>query len=230
MRPTGWKDCQEDRQRHADKNVMTTANGMRRRGQRGNTVIEFAIVISFLALLLMGTFSVGMTLTKSVQAGVVARDAGAMFMRYVDFTLSGNRDMLVRLANGMNMSTSGGNGVVIMTQIQMIGTTECAAGGLSTGACPNYNRPVVIKRMIVGNTTLYTTTFGNPTPSLIQSDGTITTTNYLNDTSVRADAFSAVMTLNAGEYAYVSEAYFKTPEIDMPGFRDNTYVYQRNIF
>jgi hypothetical protein len=209
---------------------MTTANGMRRRGQRGNTVIEFAIVISFLALLLMGTFSVGMTLTKSVQAGVVARDAGAMFMRYVDFTLSGNRDMLVRLANGMNMSTSGGNGVVIMTQIQMIGTTECAAGGLSTGACPNYNRPVVIKRMIVGNTTLYTTTFGNPTPSLIQSDGTITTTNYLNDTSVRADAFSAVMTLNAGEYAYVSEAYFKTPEIDMPGFRDNTYVYQRNIF
>jgi hypothetical protein len=187
-------------------------------------------VISFLALLLMGTFSVGMTLTKSVQAGVVARDAGAMFMRYVDFTLSGNRDMLVRLANGMNMSTSGGNGVVIMTQIQMIGTTECAAGGLSTGACPNYNRPVVIKRMIVGNTTLYTTTFGNPTPSLIQSDGTITTTNYLNDTSVRADAFSAVMTLNAGEYAYVSEAYFKTPEIDMPGFRDNTYVYQRNIF
>ena len=230
MRPTGWKDCQEDRQHHADKNVMTTANGMRRRGQRGNTVIEFAIVISFLALLLMGTFSVGMTLTKSVQAGGVARDAGAMFMRYVDFTLSGNRDMLVRLANGMNMSTSGGNGVVIMTQIQMIGTTECAAGGLSTGACPNYNRPVVIKRMIVGNTTLYTTTFGNPTPSLIQSDGTITTTNYLNDTSVRADAFSAVMTLNAGEYAYVSEAYFKTPEIDMPGFRDNTYVYQRNIF
>jgi hypothetical protein len=47
---------------------------------------------------------------------------------------------------------------------------------------------------------------------------------------VRADAFTAVMTLNAGEFAYVSEAYFKTPEIDMPGFRDNTYVYQRNIF
>ncbi len=209
---------------------MTTANGTRRRRQRGNTVIEFALVLSFLALLLMGTFSVGMTLTKSVQAGVVARDAGAMFMRYVDFTLTGNKDLLVRLANGMNMTTGGGNGVVIMTQIQMIGTTECAAGGLSTGACPNYNRPVVIKRMIVGNTTLYTTTFGTPTPSLIQSDGTISTTNYLNDTSVRADAFTAVMTLNAGEFAYVSEAYFKTPEIDMPGFRDNTYVYQRNIF
>ncbi len=209
---------------------MKKRNMAGRERQRGNTVVEFALVISFLALLLMGTFSVGMTLTKSVQAGVVARDAGAMFMRYVDFSLAGNKDLLVRLANGMNMTTSGGNGVVIMTQIMMIGATECSAGGLSTGSCPNYNRPVVIKRMTVGNTALYTTTFGSPTPSLIQSDGTISTTNYLNDTSVRADGFTAVMTLNAGEYAYVSEAYFKTPEIDMPGFRDNTYVYQRNVF
>lgn len=230
MRLTGWKDYPEDRRRRADKSVMTKRIGTSRRRERGNTIIEFALVISFLALLLMGTFSIGMTLTKSVQAGVVARDAGAMFMRYVDFSLSGNKDLLVRLANGMKMTTSGGNGVVIMTQIQMIGTNECAAGGLSTGACPNYNRPVVIKRMYVGNTNLYTRTFGNPTPSLIQSDGTITVANYLNDTSVRADAFSAVMTLNAGEYAYVSEAYFTTPEIDMPGFRNNTYVYQRNIF
>ena len=65
---------------------------------------------------------------------------------------------------------------------------------------------------------------------LIQADGTISTTNYLNDSSVRATNFAAVMTLNGGEYAYVSEAYFNTPEIDMPGYRNNTYVYQRNIF
>jgi hypothetical protein len=201
-----------------------------RKRRKGNAIIEFALVITFLVMLLMGTFSVGMTLTKSVQAGVIARDAGAMFMRYVDFTLTGNKALLVRLANGMGMTASGGNGVVIMTQIMMVGTDECAAGGLSTGACPNYNRPVVIKRVKVGNTALYTTTYGKPTATLIQTDGTISTTNYLNDTSVRADNFSSVMTLNGGEYAFVSEAYFKTPEIDMPGYRDNTYVYQRNIF
>ena len=67
---------------------MKKRNMAGRERQRGNTVVEFALVISFLALLLMGTFSVGMTLTKSVQAGVVARDAGAMFMRYVDFSLA----------------------------------------------------------------------------------------------------------------------------------------------
>lgn len=202
----------------------------RQRRQKGNAIIEFALVVSFLVTLLMGTFSIGMTLTKSVQAGVVARDAGAMFMRYVDFTLTSNKSILVRLANGMNMTATGGNGVVIMTQIMMIGATECTNGGLTTGTCPNYNRPVVIKRVTVGNTALYTTTFGNPTASIILSDGTISQANYLSDTSVRADNFSAVMTLNAGEYAYLSEAYFTTPEIDMPGYRNNTYVYQRNIF
>ena len=117
-----------------------------------------------------------------------------------------------------------------MTQVLMIGATECSAGGLTTSSCPNYNRPVVVKRMKVGNTSLYTTTFGNPTGNLLQNDGTILTANYLTDTSVRADNFTSVMTLNAGEYAYISEAYFLTPEIDLPGYRNNTYVYQRNIF
>jgi hypothetical protein len=202
----------------------------RTKRQQGNAIIEFSLVMSFLVMLLMGTFSIGMTLTKSVQAGVVARDAGAMFMRYVDFTITGNKDILVRLANGMGMTTSGGRGVVIMTQIMFVGATECANGGLSTGACPNYNRPVVIKRMTVGNTSLYTTTFGNPAASIINSDGTISLANYLTNTTARADNFSSVMTLNAGEFAFVSEAYFNTPEIDMPGFRNNTYVYQRNVF
>jgi Flp pilus assembly protein TadG len=109
----------------------------RRASERGNAILEFALVISFLGMLLFGTFSVGMTLTKSVQAGVISRDAGAMFMRQVDFTTTQNKDMLVRLANGMGMTASGGNGVVVMTKLLRIGGNECAAGGLGVGACPN---------------------------------------------------------------------------------------------
>ena len=107
---------------------MTGCARQRKEWQRGNAIIEFALVISFLVLLLMGTFSIGMTLTKSVQAGVVSRDAGAMFMRYVDFTVTQNRDLLLRLANGMGMMANGGRGVMIMTQILKIGIVECAAG------------------------------------------------------------------------------------------------------
>jgi len=202
----------------------------RQKREGGNAIVEFALVATFLVSLLMGTFSIGMTLTRSVQAGVVSRDAGAMFMRYVDFTLAANKNILVRLANGMGMTTTGGNGVVVMTQITKIGNAQCIAGGLTAGTCPNNGRNVVIKRVTVGNTAVFTTSFGNPSAAILQSDGTITATNYLNDASVRADAFSSVMTLNDGEFAYISEAYFLTPEINMPGYRDTTYVYQRNIF
>lgn len=202
----------------------------KQRKQRGNAIVEFALVATFLMSMILGTFSIGMTLTRSVQAGVVSRDAGAMFMRYVDFTLVANRNLLVRLANGMGMTANGGSGIVIMTQLTKIGDAQCTAGGLSPASCPNNGRNVVVKRVTVGNPSVYTTTFGNPSPSLIQSDGTISAANYLNDASVRADAFSAVMNLNNGEFAYVSEAYFQTPEISLPGYRDNAYVYQRNIF
>ena len=99
-----------------------------------------------------------------------------------------------------------------------------------TATCPNNGQNVVVKRMVVGNPAVYTTTFGNPTSAIIGSQGMISSANYLTNASVRAPAFSAVMTLNAGEYAYVAEAYFQTTAINMPGYRDNTYVYQRNIF
>ena len=205
--------------------------GIRRaKRESGNAIVEFALVATFLVSLLMGTFSVGMTLTRSVQAGIVSRDAGAMFMRYVDFTLTQNKTLLVRLANGMGMTESGGNGVVIMTQITKIGDAQCIAGGLTPSSCPNNGQNVVVKRVSVGNPAVFTTTFGNPISSILQSDGTITATNYLNDTSARASGFATVMTLNDGEFAYVSEAYFNTPEIALPGYRDPPYVYQRNIF
>jgi len=202
----------------------------RQKRESGNAIVEFALVATFLVSLLMGTFSVGMTLTRSVQAGIVSRDAGAMFMRYVDFTQTQNKNILVRLANGMGMTTTGGSGVVIMTQITKIGDAQCTAGGLTAGNCPNNGQNVVVKRMVVGNPAVYTTTFGNPTSAIIGSQGMISSANYLTDASVRAPAFSAVMTLTAGEYAYVAEAYFQTTAINMPGYRDNTYVYQRNIF
>jgi hypothetical protein len=203
-----------------------------RRGKRqnGNAIIEFALVVPCLLTLMLGVFSVGLVLTRTVQAGIVARDAGAMFMRYVNFNLTENRNLVVRLANGMGMTTNGGNGVVILSQVMRIGATECSNGGYSSSNCPNFGMDVVIKRVKVGNTALYTTTFGNPDSNLMDAEGEIPQTNYLRETSVRVIGFSSLVNLNPGEFAFVSEAYFSTPEINLPGYRNNTYVYQRNIF
>lgn len=201
-----------------------------KRSERGNSLIEFSLVIVFLLPIMFGVFSVGMSLTKSVQAAVVARDAGSMFMRYVDFSTSSNKGLIVRVARGLGMTESGGNGTVILTQIMKAGTTQCIPAYPNTASCPNFNRHVIIKRIVIGNSSLTQSSFGTPAPSIITSDGGITAANYLANTTARADAFDAVMNLGDGELAFVAEAYFRTPELDMPGYRTNTFVYQRSIF
>jgi hypothetical protein len=193
-------------------------------------VVEFALVSGFLLPILFGVFSIGMSLTMSVQAAVVARDSGAMFMRYVDFSTSNNKALIVRIARGMGMTESGGNGAVILTQIMKLGAAQCVPTYATTASCPNFDRHVIIKRVIIGNAALTTSSVGTPAPSIIGTDGAITPANYLADVTARADAFNSLMTLGAGEVAFVSEAYFSTPYLDMPGIRTNSFVYQRSVF
>jgi hypothetical protein len=201
-----------------------------RKTEKGSAIVEFAFVAPFLCLLLLGTVSVGMTLTKSLQAGVVSRDCGLMFMRQVDFTLEQNKRLAVKLASGMGMTTTGGDGAVVLTELLRIGADDCAAGGLSLAACSNFDQVVAVKRVTIGNASLFLSSFGTPSTSLIGPTGDIAVSNYLTNVSVRAPNLSSLMTLGAGERAFASEAYFLTPEINLPGYRSNTYVYQRNIF
>ena len=201
-----------------------------RKTEKGSAIVEFAFVAPFLCLLLLGTVSVGMTLTKSLQAGVVSRDCGLMFMRQVDFTLEQNKRLAVKLASGMGMTTTGGDGAVVLTELLRIGADDCAAGGLSLAACSNFDQVVAVKRVTIGNASLFLSSFGTPSTSLIGPTGDIAVSNYLTNVSVRAPNHFSLMTLGAGERAFASEAYFLTPEINLPGYRSNTYVYQRNIF
>ena len=209
---------------------MRSISQSRKRATRGNTLVEFAMVMSFLVPILLSVFSIGMSLTMAVQTSVVARDAGAMFMRYVDFSLNSNKSLIVRIARGMGMTENGGNGTVILTQILRIGAAQCIPTYPNTAACPNFNRHVITKRVIIGNATLTTSTFGTPAPAIVTADGSITAANYLANATARADAFNNLMTLGDGETAFISEAYFLTPNLDLPGFRANTFVYQRNVF
>lgn len=201
-----------------------------RKKEKGSAIVEFAFVAPFLCLLLLGTVSVGMTLTKSLQAGVVSRDCGMMFMRQVDFTLEQNKRLAVKLASGMGMTTTGGDGAVVLTELLRVGADDCAAGGLSLAACTNLDQVVAVKRVTIGDASLFLSSFGTPSTSLIGPTGDIAVSNYLTNVSVRAPNLSSLMTLGAGERAFASEAYFLTPEINLPGYRSNTYVYQRNIF
>lgn len=208
---------------------------VRGRREAGSWIMEFAIVMVFLVPMLVGSFSIGMSLQKSVQASILSRDVGSMFMRGVQFRDASSRKMITdRLGRGMHITDVGGNGVVVLSEILGIGDAQCSAANLapggSGGPCPNNGFPVVIRRTTVGNESLLNTNFGNPPLSQIQIDGTVPSGIYLTDVNCRATIMQSLMDMGDGERAYVAEVYFKTPEVDLPGYRTNTGVYQRNIF
>jgi hypothetical protein len=207
---------------------MTSTNRrLRRHRQRGNELIEFALVAAFLLPLLFGTVVVGLNLSRSIQVTQVSRDAGHMYSRGVDFSDTAHQAVIERLAQGLNIHPTGGAGVVILSTIEYIGTSQCAAAGLSAGQCANLNYPVFINRIVMGNAGARASSFGTPSSELIGSKGNIS--NYLTNTSTRANGFNSVLALQAGEQAYVSEVYVPSSDFRLPGYQ-TTGVYCRTVF
>lgn len=201
----------------------------KRQRQRGNNVIEFALVSVFLIPLLLGTVNVGMNLGRSIQVTQVSRDAGHMYVRWVDFSLPNNQKIIVRLAHGLGMTQTAGNGRVTLTKIMFVGQLECEAGGLDVAQCPNYNKSVIMQRLVIGNDSLRDSAVGEPDPGLVDGEGNIAA--YLTAASARSPGFSSILALQPGEFAYVSEAYFESPEYGFPGFtEEDRSIYARTIF
>ena len=203
---------------------------IRRKQRRGNTLIEFALVSVFLVPLLIGTINIGMRLSHTIQTTQVSRDAGHMFVRQVDFSLLPNQDIIVRVAQGLGMTRTGGDGVVILTKIMYIGQNECTAGGLTLGECTNYQNPVITQRIVIGNVSQRASDFGTPPSNLVASDGNVAMNDYLTNPAVRATNFGNVLVMQPAELAYVSEAYFATPNWDFPTTWVGTGTYARTIY
>lgn len=202
-----------------------------RKRERGNQVIEFAICSVFLVPLFMSTVLVGMRLGRATQVTQVARDTAHMYARFVDFSKTPNQDLIVRIASGLNMTRTGGNGVVILSQMMKVEDQQCAEGGLALVDCFNRNKTVVIHRVVVGNSALRQSDFATPLPAIINAtDGKIAPSDYLRNASVVANTFPSVLALNAGEFAYTVEAFFTAPELDALGYYTGNGVYSRCMF
>ena len=199
----------------------------RRRRQRGNELIEFALVTTLLLPLLFGTVVIGLNLGRSIQVTQVSRDAGHMYSRSVDFSEPANQALIERLAQGLDIHVTGGGGVVILSTVTFIGDNECDAAGLVGGACTNRDYPVMIQRIVVGNSAARSSAFGTPNPELLDSKGNVA--NYMTNTSARADGFMSVLALQPGDLAYVSEVFAPSSDFGMPGY-ETTGVYCRTVF
>lgn len=202
----------------------------RKKREGGSAVVEFALSTMFWVPLLVGTSVVGTNLMRALQIAQVTRDAGHMYAYGVDFSLTANKAILVRLAKGLDISADGGSGAVVLSTITRIGTLQCAAGGLTVERCPNYNHAVLVRRIVVGNPNVGISKFVTPQSNVIGSSGYIPAATYLTNASVRAPKFANLLTLPAGQPAHMAETRFNSTDVDWGTVMAGGVVYDRVIF
>ncbi|MBZ5619319.1 MAG: pilus assembly protein [Acidobacteriia bacterium] len=201
--------------------------------RRGVAIVEFTFALVFLIPLLLGVFVFGFRLVRSLQMQQIVRDLGHMYIRGVNFRNPGPQQNARTLAQSFDLSP-GGQSLIVLSQIRILQQSDCdAANPASPGvACTNLNSPVFTEQLMIGNTSLAIngvrarSAFGTPP---LKADCTVSSTNQANSQSAAA-AFTPVMTLKAGEFAYVAEMITATPALNIPGFSGSPQVYARAIF
>lgn len=187
------------------------------------------MVALFCVPLLLGTTVLGLDLIREMQVTQVARDAGRMYSNGIDFTQSANQSLLVNLAQGLDLNADGsGNAVVIFSTLMYVDQGACTAAGLSGSQCTNENHTVVIKRVVVGNSSIYGTSFSTLTSTDLDSEGNVA--NYFTNSRAQADSFSSLLSLQSGQYAFMAEMYVQSPSYDFWSYLGVPSAYARSIF
>jgi hypothetical protein len=205
-----------------------------RKHEKGNAILEFALVASFLVPLFAASIILGMTLSKGIQLNNLSREAAVLLVRTttdpsagLDLSKPSNQKILMRAAQGLRMNQSGtltpdsaGNGAIILSKVILVSDVECAAGVTpipanappwNAGNCPNYGKYVFAYRVVIGNGTKFSSVTGNPPSGIVQSDGSITAGNIAMNTANLASNFgtngSQILTLQPSTFALVAETY-----------------------
>jgi len=226
---------------------------MRSKNRRGVSFMEFAFCMLVMVPLLLGTTEVGLNMINTLQTVQLARDAGHMYARGVDFTQVGNLQILASLGQGIGMSTSTGantgNAQVILSELRYIDKATCTSDGLPSDSngnpigCTNLGQWVFAQRIVVGNTSMRTSTFGSPLTSgpnsvTIASDGTITldqqcknsgdVATFNNMISPYSTTNNTVSGLPSGQVLYLAEA--EALGFKMNPYESNPMTYSYGIF
>lgn len=219
------------------------------RKERGNSLLEFALVGWILLMLLAGSFDVGMALIRSLQASELVRNASILQVDdivaptdSVDLSLASTQTVLLRTAPSLGLSNSNytpnpnGNGIVILSKIYNVGPIECAIGVGSTfdgttATCPNLGSYVIERRINIGNTSQGSSAFGSP------SD-TPGAGGYLTDAQICKDTGNVISSplpsyiqssVGADQFTVVSELWVNTSNMSIFNIVTANYIYMRNF-
>jgi hypothetical protein len=195
-------------------------------------MVEFALSLTFLTPLLLGTFVFGFRLIRSIQMSQITRDIGHMYIRGINFRNAGPQANAQTLASGFDLSGTG-KSLIILSKIKLIQQVDCDAAnavvGIGAGnSCTNLGKTVFMEQLTMGNTGIQGGVFGTPTP--LQGDFTVSVKDMGRTGTTATANFDTLLTLKAGEFAYVCEMFNQTPELNVPGLSGQPQVYARTIF
>ncbi len=218
----------------------------------GNTILEFALVVSFLVPMFAGAFTIGAAVARAIQVSNVARDAAVLLVRTttdpnsgLDLSKTQNQRIIVRAAAGLGMNADAqmnpnpaGNAAMFLSKVIMVGDQECSIGVVPTpsgappwnsGNCPNYGSYVFAYRVDIGNDTKWSSVLGKP-GGTVQADGTITAKDIATNSSDRVANFSTIMnlTLSKSTFALISEMYADVSYLNFFNILKTPVLYARS--
>jgi hypothetical protein len=215
---------------------------VRRKTQQGVASVEFALSSLVLVPLLLGSIGIGLCMHQQMETVQLARDAGHMYARDVDFGLTGNQQLLVTIAGALGLSTTAGSGsaVVILSQVRYVDVSACTLAGKvdihgNPSGCSNYQHWVFAQRLVVGNSSVRASSLGTPNSLIIGTDGAISITNQVtNTTDVAAITgfnpwnSTSDTGLPSGQVIYVTEA--AATGFSMPPYVNAVNTYSQVCF
>src|ERR1700694_3354778 len=92
----------------------------RKNREQGTSILEFALIAIPTVFMMLGVVVVGIDLGRSVQVTQICRDADSMFARGVPLYLASAQGVIVRLGQNLNLETTGGDGLVILSKVQSV--------------------------------------------------------------------------------------------------------------
>jgi hypothetical protein len=157
----------------------------------------------------------------------ITRDLGHMYVQGVDFRNTGPKQNAQTLASGFDLTATGSSDV-ILSKIKTIQQSDCDAANPATPGvhCTNYNKPVFMEQLTIGNSSAGASHFGTPPTT----GGNVSTTDQANNPAAVATNFTNVMTVPAAVIAYMAEMNNQTPDLNIPGFSGMPLVYSSAIF
>jgi hypothetical protein len=206
---------------------------IRKNGERGNTMIEFAVVMPFCLSVLFGTVAMGTNLTRTIQVVQVSRDLANMYARGTDFSAAGFQNLITggsgsaSLVQGMDLS-AGGNAVIYLSQVRHV----YAADGDCASSCGNAGSDVFTNQIVFGNSALYSSYLGtSPPASDLDTHGyTKNPTTLAGDKTNQKALFPASYVWpDKGYVAFVVEVFVASQDIKFLGF-NGAGNYARAIF